>query len=283
MGTCENLPGYDSFRFRERCVYHRRPQRSGPPRPVVVVHELPGMTPECVDFANRLAEHGFSPHLPLLFGKPGEQVSATTMARVCISREFRVLASRRTSPAAELLRDLCGEVQRRESVGGAPCAGVGAIGMCLTGGYVLTMMADPAVLAPVLSQPSLPLPVWGPGRARRKAALGIAPEDLEEAKARDVPLLALRFTNDWVCPHERFETLAREFPRLETHPVESPDPENGIGKRAHSVLTAEYGKLEERVRRDPRAIDPDHPLREAFRRVVDFLNTRFEAAEPRSA
>ena len=56
--------------------------------------------------------------------------------------------------------------------------GVGALGMCFTGGYALGMMVDSTVLAPVLSQPSLPL---GPGR-KRKAAVGISDDDFAAVK-----------------------------------------------------------------------------------------------------
>ena len=51
----------------------------------------------------------------------------------------------------------------------AAAPGVGAVGMCFTGSFALAMMTEPAVVAPVLSQPSLPLPA-GPGSAKRRGA-----------------------------------------------------------------------------------------------------------------
>ena len=82
------------------------------------------------------------------------------MVHVCISREFRVLAVRQSSPITNWLRALCRSLHAE--LGGK---GVGAIGMCLTGNFALALMVDSAVMAPVLSQPSLPFPF---GKARRE-------------------------------------------------------------------------------------------------------------------
>jgi dienelactone hydrolase len=88
--------------------------------------------------------------------------------------------------------------------------GVGAIGMCLTGGFALAMAVDPAVLAPVVSQPGLPAPLT----ARKRAAVGLDPADLAQVKARTergLGVLGLRFSADRGCPAERFQRLRREL------------------------------------------------------------------------
>ncbi len=140
----------DSFTHagKTRTVYRRG---SGPG--VVVMHEIPGIHPGVVSFANRVVDAGFTVAMPLLFGTPGQPVSGGYIARellhVCISREFRLLAARSSSPITDWLRALCRSLHAE--LGGR---GVGAIGMCLTGNFALALMVDQAVMAPVLSQPS---------------------------------------------------------------------------------------------------------------------------------
>ena len=116
--------------------------------------------------------------------------------------------------------------------------GVGVVGMCFTGGFALAMMVDDIVLAPVLSQPSLPFPLT----KKFKADIGISDGDLARVKERTATgtcLLGLRFTNDPFCFEERFETLRRElgdaFIAVEID--SAPGNPHGHPKKAHSVLT----------------------------------------------
>ena len=118
-------------------------------------------------------------YLPSLFGRPGKEPTtggeiARSFPRACVSREFAVLADR-TSPVAHWLRALA---SRAHAECGGP--GVGAIGMCFTGGFALAMAVDPAVLAPVMSQPSLPFPIGG----KRRRGLGLDPADVSAVKER---------------------------------------------------------------------------------------------------
>src|SRR5664280_1756150 len=139
---------------------------SGPA--VIVISEMPGITPSVARFARFVAEAGFTAVLPHVFGDDGRDVSnayvAGTIARACISREFTVLALGRTSPITTWLRALA--AHEHDRCGGP---GVGAVGMCFTGGFALAMMVDEVVVAPVLSQPSLPFPV---GKADRRRLRG---------------------------------------------------------------------------------------------------------------
>ena len=188
----------------ERDVYRRG---TGPA--VIVIHEIPGITPLVARFGREVADAGFTAVLPSLFGTPGKPQSlvpiAGTFARACISREFATLAAGRTSPIIGWLRRLAALEHHRC---GGP--GVGAVGMCLTGGFALGMMVDPAVTAPVLSQPSLPLPLG----ARRKASVGLSDADflaVKERVAEGTCVLGLRYEGDKTSPRERFETLRREL------------------------------------------------------------------------
>jgi dienelactone hydrolase len=178
--------------------------RTGTGPGVIVIHEMPGITPKVVAFADEVVAAGFTVVLPHLFGRTERELSAAEIARVfprlCVSREFTVLAAGRTSPVAHWLRSLARTLHAE--LGGP---GVGAVGMCFTGGFALAMMVDDAVAAPVLAQPSLPMAV---GR-RRGADLGLSPDDLavvQRRAAEGCSVLGLRYSGDRATG-TRFDTL----------------------------------------------------------------------------
>lgn len=175
---------------------------------VVVIHEIPGITPEVLGFAEEVVEAGFTVVLPHLFGRPGRPMSgpeiARSFAQVCVSREFTKLATGETAPVAGWLRSLARELHAE--LGGP---GVGALGMCFTGGFALAMMVDDAVAAPVLCQPSAPFPV---GR-RRAADLNLSPTDLDVVRRRargGCQVLGLQYAEDPLTG-TRFRTLQAEL------------------------------------------------------------------------
>jgi dienelactone hydrolase len=246
---------------RERSVY-----RAGSGPAVLVIAEMPGITPKVVEFAGRVAAAGCTAVLPHLFGTPGGPMSlghlARTFPKVCVSREFTLLARRRSSPVTGWLRALA-----RHEHGACGGPGVGVVGMCLTGGFALAMAADDAVLAPVLSQPSLPFPIG----AERRADLGVDDATLALVRQRcaeeDLCVLGLRFTRDVAVPPERFARLRRE---LGEHFVgveidSSPGNPHGIPRNAHSVLTEHL------------VDEPGHPTRDALDQVLDLFRTRLLA------
>jgi len=207
MPSHQQIPGFDRVSFahagREHDVF-----RAGTGPAVVVIHELPGLHPGVVTFGRVLADAGYGVYLPSLFGRPGEPLTAAatlrSVARVCLAREFRILADR-TSPVASWLRALAARAY--EERGGR---GVGAVGMCFTGGFALAMAVEPSMLAAVLSQPALPAPIGRRGRA----GLGLDPDDLARVKQRaahELGVLGLRFTGDRGCPAERFQRLRNEL------------------------------------------------------------------------
>jgi hypothetical protein len=113
--------------------------------------------------------------------------------------------------------------------------------MCFTGNFALTMMLEPAVLAPVLSQPSLPLD--------QPAGLEISPGDLAGVRARlerdDLTVLAYRFEGDPVCRAERFAAyrdalgdrfVGRTLPDSAANPQTPPFFAQYVPK-PHSVVT----------------------------------------------
>jgi dienelactone hydrolase len=240
--------------------------RAGSGPAVVVIHEVPGLHPGVIEFARRLIDAGFTVYLPSLFGRPGEEPATgaivRSILRICVSREFAVLADR-TSPVASWLRAVAA---RAHAECGGP--GVGAIGMCLTGGFALAMAVEPDVLAPVVSQPGLPAPL----NARKRAALGLDPDDLTTIRERTqhgLCVLGLRFSNDKGCPAERFHTLRSTlgdaFEGIEID--SSPGNPFAIPARAHAVLTVDL------------VDEPGHPTRAALNRVLAFLDERLRPAE----
>jgi len=193
--------------------------RRGDGPAVIVMAELPGITPKVADFARRVADIGCTAVMPHLFGQPGRDPSpeahgrtglASTFVRAavpaCVSREFTVLATGRTSPVVDWLRALA--AAEHDRCGGP---GVGAIGMCFTGGFALAMATDDRLLAPVLSQPSLPLPV----RRSQAHGIDISPEDLavvrQRCAAEGLEVLGLRFTGDRNVPAARFDFLREQL------------------------------------------------------------------------
>lgn len=266
-----DLADYDRTTFthdgKTRAVFRKG---SGPA--VVVLAEIPGITPKVVEFADRVAAIGCTAVLPHLFGDPGRDPLAGGRARgagyalsslvpTCVSREFTVLATGRTSPVVSWLRALAAD--EHERCGGP---GVGAVGMCFTGGFALAMATDERILAPVLSQPSLPFGLT----ERWKRTIDISRSDLDVVKGRcaaeGLQVLGLRFTSDRLVPAERFEFLAAElgdgFVAVELDD-EAANPDSDLPP--HSVLTEHL------------VDEADQPTRAALDRVLDLFRTKLLA------
>jgi dienelactone hydrolase len=179
--------------------------RTGTGPAVIVISEMPGITPHVAEFGRTVAGAGLTAVLPHLFGEDGREPTVgytlASLSKACIAREFTVLATGRTSPVISWLRALA---RHEHQQCGGP--GVGAVGMCFTGGFALGMMVDEVVVAPVLSQPSLPFAL----SRSAKRDVGLSPADLARVQERATAgcqVLGLRFTGDSMSPHDRFEHL----------------------------------------------------------------------------
>lgn len=201
---------------------------------VIVIHEVPGITPEVARFARWVRDAGFTVYMPSLLGSPGKPNDPGYVLqsglRACIAREFTVLAEGKTSPIVDWLRSLA-RLAHREAGG----RGVGAIGMCLTGNFALAMMVAGPTVAPVMCQPSLP--VNHPG------GLGLSPDDVAAIRTRlhrdDLTVRGYRFEGDKLCRAARFEALERAFgPRFvgEALPDSAAKPDTFMAN-PHSVVT----------------------------------------------
>ncbi len=251
--------------------------RQGTGPAVIVIAEMPGITPKVAGFARRISGIGCTAVLPHLFGTPGRDPNPdvpgrsrfdvahyglSSMVPACISREFTVLATGRTSLVVNWLRALAASEHKRA---GGP--GVGAIGMCFTGGYALAMATDHRLLAPVLSQPSTPFGIT----KKQKRSIDISRADLDAVKHRcevdNLTVLGLRFKGDRFVPAERFDFLRDElgdaFVAVELDD-ECANPDGAMAP--HSVLTEHL------------IDEPGQPTRDALDQVLDLFRTRLLAA-----
>jgi dienelactone hydrolase len=227
---------------------------------VVLIPEIPGMTPEVLGLAEHLVERGFTVAVPSPFGTPGREATpgytVRTLGRVCVSAEFRAFALDAHRPITDFLRAVAADLAARTSG-----KGVGVVGMCFTGGFALATAIEESVLASVLSQPSVPFPT---SRARR-LDFGASTEELDAVVARTVNdglcLLGLRFSEDLSAPRARFaalkEKLGDAFEVIELD--SSAGNSGGYPKGAHSVLTGEVRET------------PPNSAYETRDHVVEFL------------
>jgi dienelactone hydrolase len=181
----------------------RRVYVAGAGPAVIVMAEMPGISPHVARFARWVQGAGCTVYMPSLFGRdgavPGAEEGAQVFRRACASAEFRAFAAGQSSPVTSWLRALA-----RMAHGECGGPGVGAVGMCFTGNFALTMMLEPSMLAPVLCQPALPLD--------DPAGLEISPTELATVKDRldrdDLTVLAYRFDGDRFCTAQRFAAYA---------------------------------------------------------------------------
>jgi dienelactone hydrolase len=238
---------------------------------VIVLSEMPGISPHVARFSRWLRDAGFSVFMPSLFGRDGAVARAeeglAVVKRACVSAEFRAFAANESSPVTGWLRSLARLAHQQC---GGP--GVGAIGMCFTGNFALTMMLEESMLAPVLCQPSLPL--------NDPAGLEISPPELalirERLDARDLTVMAYRFENDRHCRSQRFAAysaalgerfVARVLPDAAANPAPPPFFDRVVAC-PHSVVTAHL---------IDRAGEPTIAARDE---ILAFFATRLSPSQP---
>ncbi|BDH56050.1 dienelactone hydrolase family protein [Tsukamurella sp. PLM1] len=262
-----NLADFTKESFTDAGVTHDLYRKGAGPA-VIVIAEIPGITPKVLDFARTLVDAGFTAVLPHLFGVPGLDagnpkkvgvqgmaMAGASLAPLCVSKEFTILAVGKSSPVVTWLRALARQEHQR--CGGK---GVGAVGMCLTGGFALGMAVDDVLLAPVLSQPSMPLGIT----ASRRRTIDISPQDLDTVKVRcakqGLKVMGLRFKSDKLVPDERFaflrEQLGDAFVAVELDD-DAANPDALL--TPHSVLTEHL------------IDEPGQPTRQALDDVVQLM------------
>lgn len=254
-------PGYVGI-VRGHCVYRAPKSEEAPRKPVILLHELFGLSPDCAELARRLVDDGFSVFMPVLFGEPLGN-GPLNAAKMCISREFTLLKTNKTSKMTNWVRSLANRIATDR-----PGSTVGVIGMCLTAHVVFPLTYEASVGAVVASQSAIPWIRPGNTDARRRS-LGMSREDAEkiEGAGKLAAVCALRFECDPISPPERMETVATTFPdgliRQVVDPVADREPSM---MKPHSVLTGEY---------DP---NPGTDTHAAYREVVAFLHDNLSGA-----
>lgn len=235
---------------------------------VIVMAEMPGISPHLARFARWLVAAGFTVYMPSLFGRDGAvgtaEEGAALFGELCVSAEFRALRAGESSPVTQWPRGLA-RVAHEEC--GGP--GVGAVGMCFTGNFALCMMLEPSVVAPVVSQPSLPL--------QEPGGLEISPQELQTVRERlerdDLTVLGLRFDGDLICRRERFAAyssalgdrfVARTLPAGAAGTEQIPPFHEKHVPFPHSVLTVHL------------VDEAGSPTSQARDEVVGFLAARLQ-------
>ncbi|CAJ1580464.1 dienelactone hydrolase family protein [[Mycobacterium] wendilense] len=236
--------------------------RKGTGPGVVLIPEMPGLHPGVLALGNHLVDNGFTVAAPSLYGTPGKAVgpgTVGTLLKGCVAKEFAAFATNAKRPISDFLRALARDLNEK-----TPGKGVGVIGQCFSGGFALAAAVDDAVLAPVLSQPSLPLPLTP--TQRRDPGLSEDELRIVEQRAADGGLcaLGLRFSEDPMSPGARFQTLkARLGDAFEVIEINSAKGNpTGLSRMAHSVLTDQVRERD------------GHPAYEARKRTVEFLKSR---------
>ncbi len=214
---------------------------------VVIIQELPGIGPETISLANTFADKGFRVVLPHLFGPLGRVSMLGNTVRVfCMRREFKLFEENASSPIVDWLKALCGDLRTAHGV-----SAVGVIGMCLTGNFAISMMADDNVLAGVASQPSMPL--------FKQDALHMSAAEISAARGRldtEGPMLALRFADDPLCTARKFKAIDAHFngDSERVRLIELPG-------KGHSVLTLDL-------------IKGGQPAAEALEAVIQYFSDK---------
>lgn len=163
-------------------------------------------------------------------------------------REFRLFSKNESGPVVDWLAALCRDVQARTGA-----RGVGVIGMCLTGNFAISLMADDSVLAAVASQPAMPV--------QSQSSLHMTPDTVRAVRDRideEAPIYALRFEEDSLCTAARWDAIGAAFNDEDAERVRLvtlPGP-------GHSVLTLDF-------------VDEEgHPTRAALDEVLTYFSER---------
>jgi dienelactone hydrolase len=230
---------------------------TGPP--VLLLHELPGMSRECIRLARMIAARGYRVYVPKLFG--GYSASAAGIGRIlhiCRNGEFDCCSvDNPNAPLVKFIRTSLFPLMRADGDRTV------IIGMCLTGSVGAELFDDDFVAGAIMSQPAMPFPI----SARRRESLGMTASEVAAAKQRGTPILAFRFTKDCLSPPERMANFVRTFGKqINVFQIDSARcNQAGFPETAHAVLT-QFLRLGE----------PDDPTNRALQMTFDFLDARLK-------
>lgn len=218
---------------------------------IVILQELPGICPDTLKFVDKIVAAGFRVVVPHLFGPLGKFAIGRNVARLfCVRREINLFARNQSSPIVDWLRALCRDAQERYGV-----AGVGVIGMCLTGNFAISLMADESVLGSVASQPSMPIFAQG--------SLHMSEADIGQICKRldkHGPMLAYKFEGDKLCTQAKFDAIDQAFNQGRERVRLTKIPGN-----KHALLTAHFIEGEA------------SPTQEALEEITNYFSEKIQA------
>lgn len=214
---------------------------------VVIIQELPGIGQETLSLADEFVTKGYTVVLPHLFGPIGKTAVLGNFARVlCMRKEFKIFAKNQSSPVVDFLSQLCSFLKVKHNV-----KGVAVIGMCLTGNFAISLMANEDVLAGFASQPSLAI--------LSRASLHMSDEEIVQIKKNIDRVGAVhcgRFAKDPMCTHHKIEIMDKTFnqegkERIIFHELPG---------KGHSILTLDFVDQE------------GHPTRATLNEVMHYFD-----------
>jgi dienelactone hydrolase len=229
----------------------------GEGQPVLLMHELPGMSWATMLLAQRLADRGFRVYMPLLFGGVGQSNGFKGYLQSCFGAGWNCSDPHGASRVLTWLHALATDIARRHAG-----SRMGAIGMCLTGSFPLALMDIPQMYAGVMSQPALPL---GRKTLAEREGLGLTQTQIDRAlENTNARFLALRFSADKLCTADRFKRLKDLLKeRLDTEVIDSGSGST-LPDQAHAVLTGWYEGT------------ADTHTRRAFEKVAALLKAQLQ-------
>lgn len=214
---------------------------------LVLIQELPGIGQETLALADKFVERGYKVVLPHLFGPIGKTSMMGNLFRVfCMRKEFKLFAKNESSPIVDWLKALCAKLKADYQV-----KGVAVIGMCLTGNFAISLMAEDAVLAGFASQPSLPI--------HKQGALHLSDQDIATIKTKldqVGPMHCGRFQGDTLCTAEKIDLLNKRFntdgkERIKFHEMPG---------KGHAILTLDF------------VDEVGHPTKNALEEVMTYFD-----------
>lgn len=253
MSTITQIDAYQKEPFTStlrngKTVTHNIYTQGNGSKVLILIQELPGIGQETLALSDRFVSEGYTVVLPHLFGKIGKtSVVLNTIKVFCMRKQFRVFAKNESSPIVDFLSDLCTAMKTKHQV-----QGIAVIGMCLTGNFAISLMANDAVLAGFASQPSLPF--------KKQQYIHMSPDEITAVKNKldqIGPMHCARIQGDKICAGERFDAYRKTFNSDRERIILHELPGEG-----HSILTLDF-------------VDEDrHPTKEALNDVITYFDSQ---------
>lgn len=228
---------------------------SGKP-PVVLLHELPGLSAKTLDYALTLADE-FTVYVPLLFGRLYQDSTAKGLWSYNASGEWRTVSETDHEGSRPIIRWLHGLVERISRDEEHANQLVGVIGNCLTGALPLALLKNSNIKAIVIAQPTLPFfdmrgdfgisdSEWRYAKTRLTTACESSSQGVASARAYGV-----RFEFDRIAWRDKHERLLKELgsgyvnAEITTDEYDIPGdddhrPKIEISHSAHSTLIGQW-------------------------------------------